>query len=108
MATRGARAAVSDAGDRVHEYAVASVGRLISFSETESHFRFRDCQKYSAESIVSLRLFAIVRAMSKIAETAQERLERLRTFAAQLAAKTDCPLMREKIAAIVAGIRVDH
>jgi hypothetical protein len=104
MATRGARAAVSDAGDRVHEDAVASVGRLISFSETESHFRFRDCQKYSAESIVSLRLFTIVRAMSKIAETAQERLERLRTFAA----KTDCPLMREKIAAIVAGIRVDH
>ena len=41
-------------------------------------------------------------------ETADERLERLKTLAGQLKAKTDCPLMREKIATILAGRSVNH
>jgi hypothetical protein len=38
----------------------------------------------------------------------EKRLERLKDFAARLLAKTDHPLMREKIEAILAGVRVDH
>ena len=41
-------------------------------------------------------------------ETAEERLERLRRLAAELAAKTDCPMMKEKIATILAGKSVNH
>jgi hypothetical protein len=44
----------------------------------------------------------------KAKETSEERLERLRQFAPQLQGKTDSPLMREKIAAILVGRRVDH
>jgi hypothetical protein len=41
-------------------------------------------------------------------ETEQERFERLKAFAAQLVTKTDCPLMREKIANIVETKSVNH
>jgi hypothetical protein len=44
----------------------------------------------------------------KIEETTEERRERLREYAAELAAKTDCPLMREKIATILTGKSVNH
>jgi hypothetical protein len=46
--------------------------------------------------------------MTKTEETPEERLERLKAFAAQLQTQTDDPLMREKIAAILAGVRVNH
>jgi hypothetical protein len=80
-----------------------------AFSKIRACFRIRECQKYSAESIAALWLFAIVTLMrDKIEETPQERTERLKAFAAQLQVMTDCPLMREKIAAILSGVRVDH
>jgi hypothetical protein len=44
----------------------------------------------------------------KIEESPEERLERLKAYAAELAAKTDDPLMREKIATILAGKSVNH
>ncbi len=45
---------------------------------------------------------------NKPEETAEERFERLKAYAAELAAKTDCPLMREKIATILAGKSANH
>ena len=49
-----------------------------------------------------------MRALPATEETERERLERLRALAAQLPAKTDCPLMREKIKTLMAGESVNH
>lgn len=49
-----------------------------------------------------------MRTLLKAEETDEERLARLRALAAQLHTKTDCPFMREKIEAILAGARASH
>jgi hypothetical protein len=49
-----------------------------------------------------------MRTSSKSEEPDEERLARLKSFAARLKAQCDCPLIREKIEAILAGAQVDH